>query len=338
MYAHTGRRWAVASCAEGRGAVFNNILVPLDQSPIAECVLPHLVAFAEVYDANVKLIHVLECPSSTDRLQPIDPLTWRLCKAEAEAYLGDVTDRLRQRGLAPESVLLEGQPAQTIIEYARSHHINLIMMSSHGKTGLSRWNVNSVVRKIIQRSLISCAVIRAYNPSAADLGGLRYRKLLVPMDGSVRSECALTTATTLTQRHKSDLLLGHVVVKPEMPSQTPLTQDDHELVQRFVDRNLTAAEEYFRRLLTRVAVDFVPRVMVSENIAISLHQLVEDEEIDLVVISAHGYSGSCVWPYGSLTTSFIEYGTTPLLIVQDLEPGEVAPSPAETAAREFKGH
>ena len=60
--------------------------------------------------------------------------------------------------------------------------------------------------------------------------------------------------------------------------------------------------------------------------------------MDLVVISAHGYSGNAKWPYGSLTTSFIEYGTTPLLIVQDLAPGEVALSEAQAAAREVKGH
>ncbi len=318
--------------------MFDKILVPLDQSPIAECVLPHVAAFAEVYEAEVKLIHVVECPSATDRFQPIDPLGWRLCKAEAEAYLLDVTDRLDQVGLVTEPVLLEGQPAQTIIEYARSHNINLIIMSSHGKTGLSRWNVNSVVRKIIQESLISSLVIRAYNPADTKLDQLRYQRLLVPLDGSLRSECVLPTAETITQRHQASLLLGHVVVKPEMPRQTPLNQDDLDLIQRFVDHNLAAANDYFKRMPTRLTVDFVPRLLVSENIAISLHQLVEHEAVDLVVISAHGYSGHANWPYGSLTTSFIEYGTTPLLIVQDLDPNDMILSQAEVAAREITGH
>jgi len=318
--------------------MFNRILVPLDQSPIAECVLPHLVAFAAVYDAQVTLIHVMECPTPASRLQPIDPLSWRLCKSEAEAYLNDVASRLFQAGLETEPILLEGQSAQTIIEYAHSNAINLIMISSHGRTGMSRWNVNSVVRKIIQESLISSVVIRAYNPVVDILEGLQYKRLLVPLDGSLRSECVLPTAATLTEKHRASLLLAHVVVKPEMPRQTPLNQDDLDLIQRFVDRNLSAANDYFKRLLTRLGVDFVPRLLVSENIAISLHQLVEDEAVDLVVISAHGYSGHANWPYGSLTTSFIEYGTTPLLIVQDLEPNDVALSEAQAAAKEVKGH
>ena len=318
--------------------MFNRILVPLDQSPIAECVLPHLVAFSQIYDAHVTLIHVMECPTAANRLQPIDPLSWQLCKSEAEAYLNDVVKRLSGAGLEAEPILLEGQPAQTIIEYAQSNAINLIMMSSHGRTGMSRWNVNSVVRKIIQESLISSVVIRAYNPVVDKLEGLQYRRIFVPLDGSLRSECVLPTAATLTETYQASLLLAHVVVKPEMPRQTPLNQDDLDLIQRFVDRNLRAANNYFKRLLARLGVDFVPRLLVSENIAISLHQLVEDEAVDLVVISAHGYSGHAKWPYGSLTTSFIEYGTTPLLIVQDLAPGEVALSEAQVAAREVKGH
>ena len=318
--------------------MFNRILVPLDQSPIAECVLPHLVAFAKVYDAQVTLIHVMECPTAANQLPPIDPLSWKLCKSEAEAYLNDVNNRLSETGLEPEPVLLEGQPAHTIIEYAQSNGINLIMMSSHGRTGMSRWNVNSVVRKIIQESLISTMVIRAYNPVFEKLNGHFYQRILVPLDGSLRSECVLPIAATLTKKHQANLMLAHVVVKPEMPRQTPLNQDDLDLIQRFVDRNLRAAKDYFERLLAHLGVDFVPRLLVSENIAISLHQLVEDEAVDLVVISAHGYSGLAKWPYGSLTTSFIEYGTTPLLIVQDLAPGKVTLSEAEAAAQEVKGH
>jgi nucleotide-binding universal stress UspA family protein len=143
----------------------------------------------------------MECPTAADRVQPIDPIAWQLCEAEAEAYLHDVTERLGDAGLDAEQVLLEGRPAQTIIEYARVQDINLIIMSSHGRTGISRWNVNSVVRKIIQESLISSFVIRAYNAVETELADLRYERLLVPLDGSLRSECVLATAATLTERH-----------------------------------------------------------------------------------------------------------------------------------------
>jgi len=60
--------------------------------------------------------------------------------------------------------------------------------------------------------------------------------------------------------------------------------------------------------------------------------------VDLVLLGAHGYSGQRKWPYGSITTSFIEYGSMPLLIVQDLDPEEIELTQAEKAAAEEKGH
>jgi hypothetical protein len=79
-------------------------------------------------------------------------------------------------------------------------------------------------------------------------------------------------------------------------------------------------------------------LLVSENSAASLHDLVEQESVDMVMLSAHGYSGGIKWPYGSMVINFIGYGTTPLLIVQDLSPDEVERTKAEMYAREYKGH
>ncbi len=69
-----------------------------------------------------------------------------------------------------------------------------------------------------------------------------------------------------------------------------------------------------------------------------MHELVAQENIDLVVLSAHGHSGGTKWPYGGVALNFIAYGTTPLLIVQDLSQDERESTQAEMAAREYKGH
>ena len=79
------------------------------------------------------------------------------------------------------------------------------------------------------------------------------------------------------------------------------------------------------------------RLLVSENEIASLHSLVDEEAADLVVMSAHGYSGDARWPYGSTVTSFIGFGTAPLIVVQDMSPDRLQPTPAEIAARERGG-
>ena len=318
--------------------MFDHILVPLDGSSLAECVLPHAMAVARACGAQVTLLRVLERPQTTGPTRSVDPLDWHIRKAEARAYLDGLSARLQETGLRTESTLLEGQAAERIVEFVRSHDVSLIILSSHGQSGLSDWNVSSIVQKIILRAYVPVMIVRAYQPIAGDLTGLRYRHMLIPLDGSQRAECALPLATTLSRSHGSELLLVHVVCRPEMVCRAPPTQEDIELVNRLTERNRLEATRCLENLRSRLPLAVQTRVLVSDNTAATLHRLVKQENVDLVVLSAHGCSGRTEWPYGSLVVNFIAYGSTPLLIVQDLSPDEVEHTQAEMATREHKGH
>jgi nucleotide-binding universal stress UspA family protein len=318
--------------------MFKHLLAPLDGSITAECTLPHLVALARLYQARVTLVRVLDFPETGLDKQPTDPLQWQLYKAEAQAYLDDVAQRLRTEAvLETKPVLLEGEAAESICDFAHSNDVAMIIISSHGQSGLSRWNVSSVAYKIVQRAHRSVMIVRAYNAGEQALTGLRYARLLVPLDGSQRAEGVLSTADTIARAHEAQLLLAHVVVKPEMPHQFPLTADDKELIEHFVVRIREAATQYMELLRDRM-YPFEFSLLTSRNIALALHDLAEEAEVDLVVLGAHGSSGKTKWSYGSVATSFIEYGSVPLLVVQDLDPEEVEPTQAEIAAEEKKGH
>ena len=318
--------------------MFSHILVPLDGSPLAECVLPHTVAIAQAFGARSTLVRVLERSTTTGRLKSVDPLEWQFYKAEVKAYLDGVTVRLHEAGLQAERALLEGQAAERVVQFARSHDVKLIVLSSHGRSGLSGWNVSGVVQKIILRAYIPTMIVRAYRPVTSELTGFRYHRLLVPLDCSQRAECVLPLAASLARFHGSQLILAHVVRKPEMPRRAPPTQEDIELVNKITERNRLEAASYLEQLQSRLSLDVQTRLLVSNNPAATLHELVDTEDVDLVLLNAHGYSGGTQWPYGSLTVSFIAYGTTPLLIMQDIPPDEAEPTRAEVAAREHKGH
>jgi len=79
-------------------------------------------------------------------------------------------------------------------------------------------------------------------------------------------------------------------------------------------------------------------VSTGENVISALHDLVEEANADLVMLAAHGSSGERRWPYGSVTTSFIAYGNTSLMIMQDLQEAEIHQTRAEIAIRESQGH
>ena len=312
--------------------MFNRILLPMDRSPLAECVLPHAIAVARAFESRVTLVHAMESLHRVNWRRPVDPLNWRIRNAQAESYLDDLALRLQKAGLRADKQILEGPAAERIVEFSRKNDVPLIMLSSHGQSGLSGWNVSSIVQKIILRAHTSIMIVRAYRPASADMTRLRYRRLLVPVDGSQRAEFVLPVVATLARAPEAQTLLAHVVRRPEMPRQMPRTDEDVELADRLVERNQTEATQYLNQLRSRLSGEVQVRVLVSDHVAATLHELVDQEKIDLVLLTAHGYSSLTRWPYGSVVSSFITYGTTSLLIVQDLPQDKIEPTGAEIAA------
>lgn len=318
--------------------MFSHILVSVDGSALSECALPHAVTLARAFDARVSLLRVVERERTNGENQAIDPLRWQMRKAETGAYLDELVNRFQDAGLETQKVLLEGDAAERIVEFVRDHEVDLITISTHGRSGLSGWNVSSVVQKVILRAHIPVMIVRAYMCPTTDVKALHYQRLMVPLDGSQRAECVLPLATALARLHESSLMLAHVVARPEVPRHTPLTEEERELAEQLTEYNRRAGGRYLEQLESRLSADVETRLLVSDNTAATLHELVEQENIDLVLLSAHGYSGEAQWPYGSIALNFIAYGTTPLLIMQDI-PEEVAErTQAEKAARETKGH
>ncbi len=318
--------------------MFKRILLPLDSSKLAECVLPHLVAIARICEPEVQLLRVSEPFGVTGRLRLIDPVDWQIHKAETVSYLSGIADRLQNAGLQVSTHIYDGRPAEQIIEVAYSWNADLILMSSHGQSGISPWNVSSVVQQVILRAHRSLMIIRAYQPVTADLTGLRYRKIFLPLDGSQRAEMPLTLAECLARAHGSEILAAHVVRQPELPRRTFPSQEDLLLVKLLTERNRAEAIKYLEDLKSRIDVTIQTKLEVSPNISRSLHQIADENNVDLTILSAHGYSGDARWPYGSVGLGFIVYGSTPLLILQDLPTNQIEPTRAEIAARETGSH
>jgi nucleotide-binding universal stress UspA family protein len=314
--------------------MFDKILLPVDRSSLAECVLPHVIAIALAFESRVTLLHVMDVNNRASWRRAIDPLNWQIRKAEADTYMNDMTRRLQKAGLSSEVRILEGQAAERVVEFSRTNDIQLIILSSHGQSGLSGWNVSSVVQKIILRAHTSILIVRAYQPASTELTGLRYRRFLLPLDGSQRAECVLPAAAALARSNQAGILLAHVIQRPIMPRQTPPTREDTELADRVVARNRAEAVRYLEGLQSRLSGDIQTRLLVSDQPAATLHELADQEKIDLVLLSAHGLSALTRWPYGSVVCSFISYGTAPLLIVQDVPQSKIAATQAEISFRE----
>jgi nucleotide-binding universal stress UspA family protein len=258
-----------------------------------------------------------------------------LLKAEAEVYLDGIAQHLQMAGVSAARVVLEGQPATTVTDYVQRNQVDLVILSSHGESGLIGWNIGSVAQRILLHAHASCLLVRAYLPIQPERIDLHYQRLLVPLDGSVRAECALPVATVLAQFYQAELWLAHVLCPPDLPRYTPLTTDERTLMEQLMLRNRLAVTQHLAQLSTRWPAVTATRLLTSNAVAATLDALTVAEQLDLVILSAHGYSGGSQWPYGSVTTNFIVYGRAPLLLIQDL--AEYPPMAGEVAAQEVGG-
>jgi nucleotide-binding universal stress UspA family protein len=323
--------------------MFNPILVPLDGSQLAECVLPHTVAIASTFDAEITLLRMLEKNQASSSAQLFDLLNWQINKTKATLYLEKTKARLQESKVRARATVLEGLVAEGITDYAQNQGMKLIILSSHGHTGLSKWGISSIAQKIILSAPTSVLIVRAHQHDihAGALSAIPvYQRILVPLDGSQRAENVLPILTQLAHYHKSQIHIVHVVQTPEMARQMPPRPEDIDLSNRVVARNREEAEHYLEQVKARSILEGIAvqtHLITSDNAAVALHRVAEQENIDMVTLSAHGYSGNQQWPYGSMVNNFILYGKIPLLIVQDL-PAKQESMPLPLTSRERPEH
>jgi len=146
--------------------MYRRIMVPLDGSELAECVLPHIEAIAQLSKASIELVHViepLELPTrggialSIDDLKQIELHT----KNDAESYLRGIVERLKLAGIKAHSKLLTGKAADSLVDYVHKSNFDLLIMATHGRSGISRWIWGSVAEKILHSSSIPVLLVRS---------------------------------------------------------------------------------------------------------------------------------------------------------------------------------
>jgi len=133
--------------------MYNKILVPLDGSKTAECALEHVQTIARGCSVpEVILLFVAE-PVPAGLYQSSAEGNEKLM-AWGKEFLAKIEKSLLTDGVTTRSILLEGKPAETILDYAVKSDIDLIIMSTHGRSGPSRWAFGSVADRVIRHSTV----------------------------------------------------------------------------------------------------------------------------------------------------------------------------------------
>jgi nucleotide-binding universal stress UspA family protein len=145
---------------------FKRILVPLDGSLLAERALPPATSLAGKFGSEIILLRVLDVSTLTLPTWHLEaPPNWIVeahehVHEEVENYLKTQQDQLHQQGFEVRTLLRGASPAEGILETAETQEVDLIVMSTHGRSGLTRWALGSVADKVMCHSHCPVLLVR----------------------------------------------------------------------------------------------------------------------------------------------------------------------------------
>lgn len=325
--ARAGDSRAALYAAGARG--IRCILVCLDRSSLSEESLPQAIAIARVFGSGLTLLYV-QPPPDHPGTRITDPLDWEVSRREASAYLERLAeDGRRAFGLSIESRIEQGRPAERIASIAHEVRADLTVIASHGEGGDAPWRLGSTAQHILALVRSSVLVTRAATRAVPFEGPHR---ILVPLDGSTRTESVLPTAGRIAATHGAEVLLAHVVAEPHPTAM--LHGEDLELARALSARIESRAQRYLEHLGARMPEGVRVRAIVTRHAdeRQSLLEITSRHDVDLLLLSAHGSACNPSRPFGSVTQHLLSQASVPLLVVQDVSEPELGVSGEDLSA------
>jgi len=302
--------------------MFRKLLVPLDSSQFAEQALARAVGIARDSGAAIHVVLVHQ-PMAYGGFTDVP---WSGDVADAERkYLQGIVDQLAPKQVVVTSAVVEGNPVDAICREAVSTGTDLIVMASHGRTGLSRFWVGSVAAGVIRNSTAPVLLVRPAKEKHDKVERVYLRNILVTLDSSAESEEIIPFALDLAQSERGSLTLLRVVQPVVWISPTtgipfaysPMVYDE-ELTKNVV----ASAEGEIANTKQRLqglgyAVD--THVEVSEKVAQAIADFVKAHNIDLVAMSTHGRGASRLF-LGSVADKVLRSVDVPMLLHRPVAP------------------
>ena len=305
--------------------MYSSLLVPLDGSPQSERALPVALALARCSAAEVELVHVHE-PPTVPGLAPMydtrfDVEVRETMRAELEA----TAERLRQAADVPvRTTFLDGSIAPTLEAHAALRRPELVVMTTHGRGGLSRLWLGSVADALVRHAGVPVLLVRGEWFPPADAADPVFRHVLVPLDGSSHAEAVLDYAVRLGAPSAMTWTLLTVVAprlitaRPYPGTSTPADHDD-------LDERRHEAQTYLDRIATelrRAGTAVTTRVAVHLQVAPGILEAAAAERADLVALATHGRGAIPRLVLGSVANKVVRGAETSVLVLRpsDLEP------------------
>ncbi|HEX7365423.1 MAG TPA: universal stress protein [Dehalococcoidia bacterium] len=283
----------------------DQILVPLDGSREAEGVLPFVRALAPKFSSRVFILGV----GVGQRSRRVNRLL--------DEYINRIANELHSHGVKAEPVILYGNAADKILDFTAEKEADLVIMATHGRSGITRWWMGSVAEKVISEATAPVLLVRSKRSKTAQTSDKRavIHKILAPLDGSDIGEVALPYAEAIAAKSTAAVNLLQVISPPGTVEANLLGGPDWS---KFVKAMHDAGENYLKsvseRLNCREAK--VTYEVLTGDPADKIVEYAAANGVSLIAMSTHGRTGIARWVLGSVADKVLHGARIPILLVR----------------------
>jgi len=293
------------------------ILFPTDFSNASTAALGHAVMLAENFSAELTLFHVAvderhlqqahfpELEKAGDELEEL-----------IEEQLAEITGAAPPRRLAVKRVVRQNpEPVQEIAKYSADEDFDLLVMGTHGRTGMAHLLMGSIAESLVRVAPCPVLTVREHMQKEEVVP---YLSILVPVDFSSHSQKALKYGITLATNYEASLSVLHVFDVPVQPSHYQL---DENLLMRMQPDIEAMTLEALQKLMKEMApkeLEYSTACVVGRAYAEIVHYATKQDS-DLIVLGTHGLSALEKFLLGSTAAKVVRHAPCPVLTVKEKE-------------------
>lgn len=291
--------------------MFDELLFPTDGGDGATAALEHVLEIAAMHDSTVHLLNVAD--TNLESVTRIQGDVTDVLEPEGEDVVREAAERADRRGVTTVTEVLQGDPYRTIVDYAGSRGIDLVVMPTRGRQGLEHLLLGSTTERVVRRSDVPVLTLQ---PDEG-VPEYPYRNVLVPSDGSDCAGAALRTGVDVAKAAGAAMHVLSVVNTASLAIDVRAdarTGAEGESANEFVEEASAVAED--------AGVESVSGTVESgASVHRTIRSYVEEHDVDVVVLGTHGRTGFERYVLGSVAEKLVRTSPIPVLTVRERADG-----------------
>ncbi|QCJ45940.1 universal stress protein [Haloprofundus sp. MHR1] len=293
--------------------MYDRILYPTDGSEPAESVFDYALEIASAHEATIHVLNVADTgrDSLTQRQEAVAEL-----EREGQEIVDEAAQRATDGGVAVVSEVRRGTPSTAIVEYAKQFNVDLVVMPTHGRRGLTQFLVGSVTERVINTAE---APVVSVNPDGDRPRTYPCENLLVPVDGSRGAQLALAEGVAVANATGAALHLLHVVDTGSLGLDARSILKEDELTERANSIVADAVET-----AETASVETIETEVEYGSPARQIRSYIDENDVDLAVLGTQGVTEFNRYVMGGVSAKLVRTSPIPMMWVREPESDDAA--------------